>query len=73
MNQANLTIQGMSCDHCVNRVKVALNKLAGVQVEEVKVGSARVSYNPETTSPDQIAAAVTKAGYDAAPAHAMRP
>ena len=73
MNQANLIIQGMSCDHCVNRVKAALSKLAGVQVEDVKVGSARISYNPETTSPEQIAAAVTNAGYDAAPAHAMRP
>jgi len=67
-DQLNLTIQGMSCDHCVNRVKAALNKVAGVQVEDVKVGSARVSYNPGTTSPEQIAAAVTNVGYDAAPA-----
>ena len=65
-DELNLTIQGMSCNHCVNRVKAALDKVAGVQVEDVKVGSARVSYNPGTTSPEQIAAAVTNAGYDAA-------
>ena len=67
-DELNLTIQGMSCNHCVNRVKAALDKVAGVQVEDVKVGSARVSYNPGTTSPEQIAAAVTNVGYDAAPA-----
>jgi copper chaperone CopZ len=67
-DQLNLKIQGMSCDHCVNRVKAALNTVAGVQVEDVKVGSARVSYNPATTSPAEIAAAVTNAGYEAAPA-----
>jgi len=69
-DELNLTIYGMSCDHCVNRVKAALNKVAGVQVEDVKVGSARISYDPAVTSLDQIAAAVTKAGYDAAPATA---
>jgi len=65
-SQLNLTIQGMSCDHCVNRVKAALNNVAGVQAQDVKVGSARVSYDPEITSPGQIASAVTDSGYKAA-------
>ena len=68
MDTLNLTISGMSCGHCVGQVKNALSKLEGVSVESVQVGSAVVQYDPAVQSPQDIAAAVTEAGYEAAPA-----
>jgi copper chaperone CopZ len=68
MKQLTLNISGMSCGHCVGRVTNALNSIAGVETEGVKIGSATVAYDPATTSPAQIAAAVADAGYQAQPA-----
>jgi copper chaperone len=68
MNRTTLKIDGMSCGHCVMSVKQALQGLEGVTVENVAVGTATVSYDPATASPEQIAEAVTEAGYTAAPA-----
>ena len=68
MDTLNLTISGMSCGHCVGQVKNALSKLEGVTVETVRVGSAALQYDPAVQSPENIAAAVTNAGYAAEPA-----
>ncbi len=68
MKQLTLNISGMSCGHCVARVTNALKAVAGVETEAVKIGSATVAYDPATTSPEQIAAAVSHAGYEAQPA-----
>ena len=68
MAQLQLTIDGMSCDHCVRRVTGALATLPGVRVEQVAVGSARVQYDPGQISPDAIVAAVDEVGYEAAAA-----
>lgn len=63
MTQATMTIQGMTCDHCVRGVRKALEELGGVQVEAVEIGSARVAYDPEQVGPDQIRGAVEEEGY----------
>ena len=68
MDTLNLTIAGMSCGHCVGQVKSALSKLEGVSIETVRVGAAAVQYDPAVQSPQDIAAAVTEAGYEAVPA-----
>lgn len=68
MDTLNLTIAGMSCGHCVGQVTNTLSKLEGVTVESVRIGSAAVQYDPGVQSPQDIAAAVTDAGYEAAPA-----
>lgn len=65
MEQATITIQGMSCGHCVAGVKNALGQLAGVEVKEVKVGSARVAYDPQAVSAGQITQAIEGEGYRA--------
>lgn len=67
MERMTLKISGMTCGHCVGRVTTALKSVDGVEIENVKVGSAMVSYNPTTTSPAQIAAAVENVGYEAQP------
>ena len=61
-----LSINGMSCGHCLNAVRRALSGTPGVTVDSVRIGRADVQYDPGVTTPETIAAAVTDAGYDAA-------
>ncbi len=65
MERLNLTIDGMSCGHCVNAVSGALKQLPGVDVEQVAIGTATISYDPSKTSVDQIIDAVNDEGYTA--------
>ena len=65
MERATLTIDGMSCGHCVNAVRQALSGVDGATIESVAVGSATVAYDPARTSPERLAAAVTEEGYAA--------
>ena len=61
-----LSINGMSCGHCLNAVRRALSDTPGVDIESVRIGRADVLYDPALTSPARVAAAVTDAGYEAA-------
>jgi copper chaperone len=65
MNTLKLTIDGMSCSHCLNRVQQALGKVEGVQLTSVQIGQATLQYDPARHDPEQIAEAVTRAGYRA--------
>ena len=65
MEQATIGIQGMSCGHCVASVKRALGQLDGVQVRDVQVGSATVSYDPAAITPERITQAIEEEGYAA--------
>ena len=67
MNRTTLKIEGMSCGHCVQSVKQALEGIEGVKVESVSVGGAAVEYDPARTSVRDIARAIGDAGYAAAP------
>jgi copper chaperone CopZ len=60
-----LDITGMSCNHCVARVKKAIDSLPGVHRSDVEVGRASVSFDPSAVSADELTAAVTQAGYPA--------
>lgn len=59
-------IEGMGCAHCVEAVREALAGLPGLRVEDVRVGSATVSYDPALVGEDRIRAAVAAAGYEVA-------
>ena len=67
MDEITMTINGMSCGHCVRAVTEALETLDGVEVEQVEVGAARVAYDPAVSSPAVIAQAVEDAGYQTRP------
>ncbi len=56
-----LAIEGMHCQACVRRVQKALEKVEGVQVESVEVGSAVVG--AQAGQEHQVLEAVRKAGY----------
>jgi copper chaperone CopZ len=65
MTTLELEINGMSCGHCVAAVSEALKELPGVTVNDVKIGAAHVSYQPDQVTPDDIVLAVEDAGYSA--------
>ncbi|MEO8000123.1 MAG: cation transporter [Gemmatimonadaceae bacterium] len=65
MQKVTFQINGMSCGHCVTAVKQALTDLPGVKVENVAIGQAVVSYEPDKTNTNDITAAIADAGYEA--------
>ena len=68
-NTLELSIEGMHCEGCVRRVTNALGGVEGVQVESVEVGSAKVSFDSNQATPEQIATAVDGIGFRARVAH----
>ena len=65
MAEFTLRIDGMHCGSCVRRVTQALNATAGVEVEEVRIGAARVKVPGEDPAIDAAIASLAKAGYTA--------
>ncbi len=63
MAEATLKIEGMSCQHCVMRVKKAIDALAGVSGSDVTTGSAKVTFDESKIKEGDIKTAVEKAGY----------
>ena len=65
MEPLHLTIEGMTCEHCVRAVDSRLRKTPGVEVESVAIGSADVRFNRAVTNEEQIADAIADEGYTA--------
>jgi copper chaperone len=63
MKSHELTIEGMSCQHCVMHVRKELSKISGLVIEEVQIGKARVQYDDTKVSPKHLEKAVHEAGY----------
>jgi copper chaperone len=63
MKTTSMNIGGMSCEHCVKRVKKALEGAAGVVSAEVRVGTAVVTFDEAALSEDAIKKVVEKAGF----------
>ena len=63
MNTRTLKIQGMSCGHCVMALKKELEKIGGLVVHSVEIGSAEVSWNGEKIDETILKAAVNEAGF----------
>ena len=59
-----LLIEGMSWGSCVRRVRVALESIEGIKVEDIKIGEAIIA-EPESISEEVINDAVYDAVYDA--------
>lgn len=65
MQQVTFEVKGMSCGHCVAAVTQALAAVPGVQVDNVAIGRATVTYAPEKTPQTEITDALADAGYEA--------
>ncbi len=70
LTEAGLLITGMHCNNCVGRVDKAIRAVPGVESTQVdlKTGQAVVKFDPKSTNPQELADAVSKAGYPAKPA-----
>ena len=62
-----LDVQGMHCASCVARIERTLSKTPGVGAASVNFGAetATVTYDPGQTGPEELIAAVERAGYGA--------
>ena len=65
MERLHLTIEGMSCEHCVRAVRGRLERTDGVKVDDVTIGSADIEFDPAATSIDDIEDAIADEGYTA--------
>ena len=63
MKALHLTIEGMTCEHCVRAVDGRLRRTPGVEVDKVVVGAAVVRYDPAHLSVDEIAELIADEGY----------
>lgn len=63
--ETKLSVEGMHCEGCKQRVANVLERLEGVQSAEVELerGEARVEHTSTSPTFDQMKAAVEKAGY----------
>jgi copper chaperone len=67
MAEFTLHVDGMHCGSCVRRVTQALSSTEGVQVEEVRIGAARLKSTIDPPPVDAAIASLAKAGYTARP------
>jgi copper chaperone CopZ len=65
MSEFTLRIDNMHCGSCIRRVSQALASTGKVQVKEVRVGAARLSFTDDTAPVELALAALAKAGYPA--------
>ena len=65
MAELNFQIEGMHCDACVRRVTRALEKVPGTEVEEVRVGAARVRAQGSDVEAQTYLTAIQNAGFEA--------
>ena len=65
MKQLKLEVSGMSCGHCVGAVRDALAAVPGVEVEDVRIGSASVTIDETRATVGDLVDAVSDAGYEA--------
>ena len=65
MSEFTLRIDGMYCGSCIRRVSQALASAEGMQVEEVRLGAARLRTILAPAPVDLAVAALARAGYTA--------
>ena len=64
MPEVNLRIDGMHCGACILRVTQSLQTIPGAEVEEVRLGAARVKLDP-AASIRALITGLSKAGFAA--------
>ena len=59
-----ISIDGMSCNHCVSSVRSALSKCSGASVVDVIIGEAVVEIENGKPSDEHLKAAVEDLGFE---------
>ncbi len=63
MTDATIKIEGMSCQHCVMRVKKAIEALKGINDLDVQIGTVKLKFNEKEVKKEEIEKAIADAGY----------
>ncbi|MDA8105466.1 MAG: copper ion binding protein [Nitrospiraceae bacterium] len=63
MIETAIQVEGMSCQHCVMRVKKAVEGLSGIVKSDVQVGQVKVAFEESKIQQKEIEDAIVKAGY----------
>jgi len=63
MAEITLNIEGMSCQHCVQNVQKALDRIESVRSAEVSIGRVTVDVDDPAAQKDTIIKAIQGAGY----------
>ncbi len=63
MTDLRIQIDGMTCQHCVMRVKQAIESLPGIQDVTVEIGTASISFDASVIQQKEIEEAIVTAGY----------
>ena len=66
MTDITIKVEGMSCMHCVMRVKKAVESLKGIQSSDVQIGVVRVTFDESAVKKEDIEKAIINAGYKVA-------
>lgn len=68
MENVTLSVQGMSCGHCVKAVEGGVGELNGVKSVEVSLEDAKVTvaFDPSQVTIEAIKDAIDDQGYDVA-------
>ncbi len=66
MTKQAITVNGMSCGHCVETITKSVGALPGVQAVNVDLEQKRVAveYDEAATGMEAISAAIAKAGFE---------
>jgi copper chaperone len=66
MAQESLNVEGMTCQHCVQTITEALEKIAGTNKVAVDLDKkeVRVDYNEEETNLQEITEKIIEAGFE---------
>ncbi|MCX6136766.1 MAG: cation transporter [Ignavibacteriales bacterium] len=63
MKTEEILIEGMNCGHCVMAVKKELGKIAGLVIDDVEIGKARVQFDEVKVTQASIEKAIDDAGF----------
>jgi len=65
MHTVKFKVEGMHCGGCAQIIRSLLEKKEGVRAADVSFeqAEARILFEPEAVSTDELAAAIAKAGY----------
>ncbi|MFC7680455.1 cation transporter [Paenibacillus sp. GCM10028914] len=64
MKEVTLSVEGMSCNHCVNSVEGALKNAGMTGTVDLAAGTVKVEYDETKTTVEQIKEVIEEQGYD---------
>ena len=63
MQEREVRIEGMSCQHCVMTVRESVQKVPGITVKVVRVGAVVFGADDPETALERVRTAIASAGY----------